>query len=45
MCVSGADEKMKKNPDTYKKLLLSQQDQSLMDTIDLGKPIMTLQIV
>ncbi|XP_076096427.1 growth hormone-regulated TBC protein 1-A-like isoform X1 [Mytilus galloprovincialis] len=35
MCVSGADEKMKRNPDTYKKLLLSQQDQSLMDTIDL----------
>jgi len=37
MCVSGADEKMKNNPNTYRNLIMSQKDESLMDTIDLGR--------
>lgn len=35
MCVSGADEKMKNNPNTYRNLIMSQKDETLMDTIDL----------
>lgn len=35
MCVSGAEERMKQNPNTYNILLASQKDQNLLDTIDL----------
>ena len=35
MCSSGADEKMKNNPNTYRNLIMSQKDERLMDTIDL----------
>jgi hypothetical protein len=37
MCSSGADEKMKNNPNTYRNLIMSQKDERLMDTIDLGR--------
>ena len=37
MYVSGAEDKMKRNPDLYKQLLSAEHDADLTQTIELGK--------